>query len=116
MAVVHVYDDPGDIRRGIVGRGLDAPRTSALPEGARAQLEEALRTVTASVFGAEAESVTTELAVGRPVEQIIAHARAFRADLVVVGTTGRTGALRLLLGSVAEKVVRRATLPVLTVP
>jgi nucleotide-binding universal stress UspA family protein len=116
VTVVHVFDDPGDIRRGIVGRGLDAPRASALPEGARAQLEEALSKMVADVFGDDAGSVTTVLAVGRPVEEILRHARAYRADLLVVGTTGRTGVERLLLGSVAEKVVREGTIPVLTVP
>ncbi len=114
--VVHVFDDPGDVRRGIVGRGLDAPRASALPEGAKAQLEEALRTLVADVFGEGAGSVETELAVGRPVDQIVRRARAHHADLLIVGTTGRAGVERLLLGSVAEKVVREATIPVLTVP
>jgi nucleotide-binding universal stress UspA family protein len=70
----------------------------------------------ADVFGDDAGSVTTVLAVGRPVEEILRHARAYRADLLVVGTTGRTGVERLLLGSVAEKVVREGTIPVLTVP
>jgi len=41
--------------------------------------------------------------------------RRHRADLVVVATHGRTGVLHLLLGSVAERVVRTATCPVLTV-
>lgn len=46
-----------------------------------------------------------------PVEIIVAHARAIRADAVVVGTHGRRGLDRLLLGSVAEAVVRRRPLP-----
>jgi len=42
-------------------------------------------------------------------------ARRYDADLIVVATHGRTGVLHLLLGSVAERVVRTATCPVLTV-
>jgi nucleotide-binding universal stress UspA family protein len=47
---------------------------------------------------------------------IVEHAREFGADLVVVGTHGRSGILRLLAGSVAEKVVRHAVCDVLAVP
>ncbi|MBK6532808.1 MAG: universal stress protein [Deltaproteobacteria bacterium] len=50
-----------------------------------------------------------------PAEIIVAHARAIRADAVVVGTHGRRGLDRLLLGSVAEAVVRHAPCSVLTV-
>ena len=52
---------------------------------------------------------------GAPVDEIPATARAEGADLVVVGTHGRTGVRHLLLGSVAEAVVRAAPCPVLTV-
>lgn len=47
---------------------------------------------------------------------IIDHAEALGADLVTMGTHGRSGFERLMLGSVAEKVLRRSTVPVLTVP
>jgi len=116
VSVAHVFDDPGDIRRGIVGRGLDAPRASALPEGARSQLEGALGTMIDEVFGDGASEVSRVVLVGRPVDEICSHATKSEADLVVVGTVGRTGTLRLLLGSVAEKIVRRAGVAVLTVP
>jgi nucleotide-binding universal stress UspA family protein len=52
---------------------------------------------------------------GEPSDGILEAARAVRADLIVMGTHGRTGIARLLLGSVAEAVLRRATCPVLTV-
>jgi nucleotide-binding universal stress UspA family protein len=45
----------------------------------------------------------------------VALARDERADLVVIGTTGRGGLNRALLGSVADRVVRLAPCPVLTV-
>jgi nucleotide-binding universal stress UspA family protein len=52
-----------------------------------------------------------------PAARVIAkHAAAMPADLLVLGTHGRTGFSRLLLGSVTEKVLRTVTCPVLTVP
>jgi nucleotide-binding universal stress UspA family protein len=51
---------------------------------------------------------------GRPAEEIVAAARKQKADLIVMATRGHTGAKRLLLGSVAERVVRGAPCPVLT--
>ena len=52
---------------------------------------------------------------GAPQEQIPRAARRARADLLIIGTHGRTGFSKLLLGSVAERVVRVAPCPVLTV-
>ena len=56
-----------------------------------------------------------ELAVGSPAETIVRVARELGADLIVMGTHGRVGLQHALLGSVAEKVVRLAPCPVLTV-
>jgi nucleotide-binding universal stress UspA family protein len=50
-----------------------------------------------------------------PAEEIVEYARTHRIDLIVLGTHGRGGMAHLLLGSVAEKVVRTAPCPVLTV-
>jgi nucleotide-binding universal stress UspA family protein len=52
---------------------------------------------------------------GTPVEEILNAARETSADLIVMGTHGRTGLPHVLLGSVAERVVRSAQCPVLTV-
>lgn len=59
--------------------------------------------------------ITTEIRHGSAYQQIIASAEAHRADLIVMGTHGRTGLSHLVMGSVAEKVVRHAACPVLTV-
>ncbi|MFB6171907.1 MAG: universal stress protein [Haloarculaceae archaeon] len=53
---------------------------------------------------------------GHPADAICTHATESGADLIVVGTHGRTGVDRVLLGSVAARVVRHAAVPVLTVP
>jgi nucleotide-binding universal stress UspA family protein len=60
--------------------------------------------------------VETALLSGRVVHQIIRYARDKGIGLIVLGTHGRTGMSRALLGSVAESVVRLAPCPVLTVP
>jgi nucleotide-binding universal stress UspA family protein len=52
---------------------------------------------------------------GVPHERIVAAAKSKRADLIVIGTHGRTGLARFLLGSVASRVVSTAVCPVLTV-
>jgi nucleotide-binding universal stress UspA family protein len=59
--------------------------------------------------------VSAEKVVGEPAAEIVSFARSAGADLVVVGTHGRTGLEHALMGSVAERVVRRAHCPVLTV-
>ena len=52
---------------------------------------------------------------GDPAERVLETARALAADLIVMGTHGHRGLGRLVLGSVAERVVRESPLPVLTV-
>jgi nucleotide-binding universal stress UspA family protein len=73
--------------------------------------EEALSDVRASTD----LDVTTAVLVGRPAVEIRGYADAHDADLVAMGTRGRHGENRFLLGSVAERVVRTCPMPVLTV-
>jgi nucleotide-binding universal stress UspA family protein len=60
--------------------------------------------------------VTARVLEGPPAAAIVRAARRERAGLIVLGTHGRTGLTRILIGSVAERVVRTARCPVLTVP
>jgi len=60
-------------------------------------------------------SVCTEVRVGVDFREIIDYARTRQIDLIVMATHGRTGLAHALVGSVAEKVVRKAPCPVLTV-
>jgi nucleotide-binding universal stress UspA family protein len=57
----------------------------------------------------------SELREGDPAEEILAYADEIDADLIVMGTHGRTGIERRVIGSVAERVVRHAERPVMTV-
>jgi nucleotide-binding universal stress UspA family protein len=83
------------------------------PEGYRERLQADLRQVgPASGAGL---AVVRLLAEGDPADEIVRAARAQGCDLIVMGTHGRTGLSRLLIGSVAEQVVRTAPCSVLTV-
>ena len=59
--------------------------------------------------------VRTTVLVGDPLDLIVEYATRERVDLIVMGTHGRTGLTHMFLGSVAERVVRAAPCPVLTV-
>jgi nucleotide-binding universal stress UspA family protein len=60
-------------------------------------------------------SLASVMRTGTPWEEIVAAAKEAGVDLIVMGTSGRRGLPRAVLGSVAERVVRMATVPVLTV-
>jgi nucleotide-binding universal stress UspA family protein len=59
--------------------------------------------------------IETRLVEGDPAREILRAAKEIKCDLIAIGTHGRTGLGRLLMGSVAEQVVRKAPCPVLTV-
>jgi universal stress protein A len=61
-------------------------------------------------------TITSEIGAGLAARQIVACARRQSADLIVIGTHGRTGLSHVVLGSVAESVIRHAPCRVLTVP
>jgi nucleotide-binding universal stress UspA family protein len=60
-------------------------------------------------------AIETTVVNGVPSVEIVRHAKATSADLIVLGTHGRTGLKHLLIGSVAEKVIRNAACPVCTI-
>jgi nucleotide-binding universal stress UspA family protein len=71
-----------------------------------------LNAIQAAVPGIQLER---QLVIGNEVEDILRTAADKKCDLIVMGTHGRTGLRRLLMGSVAEKVLREAPCAVLTV-
>jgi nucleotide-binding universal stress UspA family protein len=91
-----------------------APAVSRVWEEQRAWVEQTLEERAAAVEG-RGLTVRAVLKTGAPATVIADTAAAEHADLIVIGTHGRTGLNRLLIGSVAERVVRIAPCPVLTV-
>ena len=83
---------------------------NALNASARRQLNTLLASVQKTLPDADAI-----LRHGAAWQQILSTAEQTRADLIVIGTHGRTGASRALLGSVAERVVRLSPVPVMVV-
>jgi nucleotide-binding universal stress UspA family protein len=88
--------------------GIAVAAPTEEPLGARAKLAQ-VRPVDPRV------RVEHRLIEGEPAEQILKAAAASGADLIVLGTHGTTGLMRVLMGSVAEDVLRKAPCPVLTV-
>lgn len=105
VVLVHTIEAPADD-----GGEAGAEAFRGVSEMAREHLEE---------FGGreigDAVVWTADVAVGPAYLAITQAAARHGADLIVVSTHGRTGLRHLLLGSVAERVVRTATCPVLTV-
>jgi universal stress protein A len=82
------------------------------PENYLKHLEEELGRVRPTDPKTQVERVLCE---GDPAGAILREARDAKCDLIVMGTHGRSGGKRLLMGSVAEEVVRKAPCPVITV-
>ena len=111
IRVVHVVEP----FRAISGGGLPYPSWTTLNPEARERLEAALCAMTepAASSGLHVEE---EILEGVAVHEILTEARSLPADMLVMGTHGRGGFERFLLGSVTEKVMRHAPCPVFTVP
>jgi 1-aminocyclopropane-1-carboxylate deaminase/D-cysteine desulfhydrase-like pyridoxal-dependent ACC family enzyme len=93
-----------------MGAAIVAAPTDTLEEG-RGVLDRACIEAVSRFKG----RIIGHLAAGEPWREIVQMASSLRADLVVVGTAGKTGLARMALGSVAESVVRHAGCPVLVV-
>lgn len=104
LCLVHVDD----------ASAMELPGTSGLEEDRRDRLRAELDAL-AERHADEGAEIEVELLHGSPDEAIVAHAALVDADLVVLGTKGRTGLSRVLVGSVAERVVRHCPVPVITV-
>jgi nucleotide-binding universal stress UspA family protein len=92
-----------------------SPAGDELAEAARSLAEERLRQV-ARTFGALGIRARSRVVAGeRVAEEILRETASLRADLVVMATHGRGGLERFVLGSVADKVIRGARVPVLAV-
>lgn len=98
---------------------VDSGEVDASPDALKGDLRDALEAegerALDALEGRTDREVITAVREGRPITEIDTYAREHDADLVATGTRGRHGENRLLLGSVAEGVVRTCPVPVLTV-
>lgn len=105
LTVLHVADTPAML----FGEGV------ILADDPEATLEHARRRLQSLAIPEPTIAVVRRFEEGHPATRILEVAEALHVDLIVLGTHGRTGLSRLLMGSVAGKVVRKAPCPVLTV-
>jgi len=110
LTILHVVEPPPYPVEGYVPPNLSATFLEDMERQASQDLAQ---------VAPEAEAANVEVArlvtVGTPYRRIIETAEAQQVDLIVMATAGRTGFSHLLLGSIAERVVRTASCPVLTI-
>lgn len=110
LVVLHVINEPVDLRGFYVPHISFEKLEEEIEEGAHNMMDSFCREKLADFDNYECLIVP-----GLPYEQIIGQAEEKGAELIVLGTHGRTGLDHVLFGSTAEKVVRKSSLPVLTV-
>ncbi len=108
LEVMHVYDSSLQPPR-------DSVQVEVAPEERRGIALEVLARAQAWISKSGVEVTTVCLAGRRPAVAIVAEAKARGAELIVTGTTSKSGLERLVLGSTAEQIIRGAECPVLTV-
>ncbi|MCH5376893.1 MAG: universal stress protein [Planctomycetes bacterium] len=103
LHVVHVLPEPHAVEPGVEWQMIDN-------ENRRRHAFEALRS---ALSDAKYEKVQVEIEFGSPGYRIAEHAEKLDAELIVIPSHGRTGLKRMMLGSVAERVIRLSHCPVL---
>lgn len=114
LRIVHVVDAAPLFTADTFYANIDKLE-SGLIEAGKKVLAEALASTQAAGMGAETQLVENEVMNIRVADRIVQEAKAWPAELIVMGTHGRRGMSHLFLGSVAEGVTRTATVPVLLI-
>jgi nucleotide-binding universal stress UspA family protein len=110
LTIIHVVDPVNSVYGDMEGGYFDESLLENAMESGREVLDQAADR--AAEAGFHEQSVETVLETGRPAREIVAYANEHNVDHVVIGSHGRKGVSRVLLGSVAESVTRRAEVPV----
>lgn len=108
VVLLHCFEVPSLVYEGMMVSPVDL--LTPIQEAAKRQLDAELAVLRSHVPRAKGI-----LATGAPWEEVLNAVKDEDIDLIVIGTHGRRGVSRALLGSVAEKVVRLSPVPVLTV-
>ena len=111
--VLHVVDEMPLLMSGDGFAGMPGDVFALLKEAGQTVLDQARRTVHAA--GIPVEATLFDSLSGRLRDRVAEQVQAWGADVIVLGTHGRRGVGRMLLGSDAEQIVRTATVPVLLV-
>lgn len=103
LRAIHVLPPLSAMEPGVVWGTVD-------DEGRKKHAEEALRK---RLSDSKYEAIKVTIAIGDPGHEIVRCAEEIKADLIILPSHGRTGAKRLLIGSVADRVARLSHCPVL---
>lgn len=114
LDVVHAYHVPAYVQPGVLVWAAVGPRPlwQLAEEQAKSEMEHFLATLSEE----DRARIDLHVRVGDPAALVVEMAAQRDVGLVVMGTHGRTGARRMVLGSVAERVVRLSPCPVLVIP
>ena len=110
LTILHVINEPVDLRGFYVPHVSFENLEKEIEAGAENMMEKFCRTKIKDFTNYQSQIVT-----GIPYEEIIKKADDEKVSLIVLGTQGRSGIDHLLFGSTAERVVRKANCPVMTV-
>jgi len=115
LRLLHVVEEFAAFSAPEVGANI-VPLLDAMKSGGRKTLARIERSARSKARGVRFDTMLVEDFGGRVADAIVTQARRWRADLIVMGTHGRRGVQRALLGSDAELVVRYSPVPVLLIP
>jgi len=110
LALIHVINEPVDLRGFYVPHISFDTLEEEIEQGARKMMDRFCRT-----HLRDYQKYESFIVPGIPYDEIIKKANELAADLIIMGTHGRSGLDHVLFGSTAEKVVRKSVVPVLTV-
>jgi len=110
LLVIHIINEPVDLRGFYVPHISFDKLEEEIEQGAQKLMEQFCRK-----HMQDFENFESFVFPGIPYDEIISKAIEYKADLIVMGTHGRTGLDHVLFGSTAEKVVRKSTIPVMTI-
>jgi nucleotide-binding universal stress UspA family protein len=110
LLILHVINEPVDLRGFYVPHISFETLEKEIEEGAQKMMEKFCHSHLAGY-----DNVETRVVSGIPADEIVRYAQETGASLIILGTQGRTGLDHFLFGSTAERVVRTAHCPVMTV-
>jgi len=110
LLLMHVINEPVDLRGFYVPHISFEKLEEEIEEGAKKMMEKFCRT-----HIRDFDNFETLIVPGIPYDEVIKKAAENSADLIVLGTHGRTGLDHVLFGSTAEKIVRKSPVPVMTI-
>lgn len=112
LHLLHVVTELGDRHR----RSIPAGVMDTFVKEVNTQAMTDMHDFKQRLFGQFQGELTTEVVIGSGAETLLSRAGSLGADLIIMGSHGRHGLEKLLLGSTTERLIRQSSIPVLTVP